>query len=210
MLFACTCMPEADQLHITEAAPKHMPITSVGARIHASPQLAARSAAHLPWPVANADLRQVIADITPHHLPPTAAPQETMRMLAAEDNMINQFVFQKMLKSIEMDLTMVENGRLAVEAFLELKPHIIFTDISMPEMDGMEAAREIRKLEREHGLRQTPIIAMTAHAMEDDEERIKASGIDHYLTKPFKKSELMDALQRFAPPEVGFTKPSST
>ena len=122
--------------------------------------------------------------------------------------MINQFVFQKMLKSVEMDLTMVENGRHAVEAFLDLKPHIIFTDISMPEMDGMEAAREIRKLEAEHRLPQTPIIAMTAHAMEDDEDRIKAAGINHYLTKPFKKSALMDALHRFAPSEINLTKPN--
>ena len=208
-VFTCTCLPEADQIQISEIAPTNLPIICVGTHAHTPKQLAARCKAHLSWPTANADLRTVISAIQPRQPSQSdTAPLETLRMLAAEDNMINQFVFQKMLKSVEMDLTMVENGRHAVEAFLDLKPHIIFTDISMPEMDGMEAAREIRKLEAEHRLPQTPIIAMTAHAMEDDEDRIKAAGINHYLTKPFKKSALMDALHRFAPSEINLTKPN--
>ena len=208
MLFTCTCLPEADQVKISEISHKDLPIACVGTHAHTPELLATRCKAHLPWPTANSDLKDVISTIQPRKpAHSNKSPSETLRMLAAEDNMINQFVFQKMLKSVEMNLKMVENGRDAVEAFLDLKPHIIFTDISMPEMDGMEAAREIRKLEAEHGLPQTPIIAMTAHAMEDDEDRIKAVGINHYLTKPFKKSALMDALHRFAPSEIIITKP---
>lgn len=210
-LFTCTCLPEADQVQISEIASTDLPIICVGTHAHMPKQLAARCTAHLSWPTANVDLRAMISAIQPRkRVQSDTARQETLRMLAAEDNMINQFVFQKMLKSVEMDLTMVENGRHAVEAFLDLKPHIIFTDISLPEMDGMEAAREIRKLEAEHGLPQTPIVAMTAHAMEDDEDRIKAAGINHYLTKPFKKSALVDALHRFAPSEINLTKPNES
>ena len=120
-----------------------------------------------------------------------------MRVLTAEDNRTNQLVFQKMVKDIDIELVFANNGREAVELFQSYKPDLIFMDISMPEMDGKEAARAIRAL----GSR-VPIIAMTAHAMEGDAEAILAAGIDRYLTKPLRKAMIEAALSEFCPDET--------
>lgn len=135
--------------------------------------------------------------------PAAPAPRaEPLRVLAAEDNMTNQLVLKKMLKRAELDLRFVTNGHEAVEAFATFRPDIIFMDISMPGMDGMDATRQIRALEAKTGAAHTPIIAMTAHAMKGDEERIKQSGIDHYMTKPIKKEVLIGHLQSINPLRV--------
>jgi CheY-like chemotaxis protein len=126
-----------------------------------------------------------------------------LRILAAEDNKTNQLVFRTMLKGVDLDLTLVENGALCVEAYRHAVPDLIFTDISMPEMDGTEAARAIRIIEQEQGLPRGPIIAMTAHAMAGDRERILAAGIDGYLTKPLKKGDLHGMIRTHAPEELG-------
>jgi CheY-like chemotaxis protein len=120
-------------------------------------------------------------------------------VLAAEDNKTNQLVFRTMLKGVDLDLELVENGALCVEAYRRAPPDLIFTDISMPEMDGTEAAQTIRAHEADHGLPRVPIIAMTAHAMDGDRERILASGIDAYMTKPLKKAELHGMIRAHAP-----------
>ncbi len=123
-------------------------------------------------------------------------------VLAAEDNKTNQMVFQKMLRALSMDLTIVGNGREAVDAFIARRPDIYFTDISMPEMDGLEAARRIRAFEIEKGIPRVPIVAMTAHAMDGDSHQIFEAGVDHYLTKPLKKSALLDQIRAHLPPDV--------
>jgi CheY-like chemotaxis protein len=129
-----------------------------------------------------------------------------MRVLTAEDNRTNQLVFRKMVKDLDIDLTFAGNGREAVEMYQSLKPDLIFMDISMPEMDGRDAARAIRGLEAVTG-QHVPIVALTAHAMEGDETGILAAGIDAYLTKPLRKSAIAEAIVAHCPPEaraVGF------
>jgi len=117
---------------------------------------------------------------------PDAKPP--LRVLIAEDNMVNQIVVERILLSFGCDITTVPNGREAVEA-VESKPFdLILMDIQMPEMDGMEATRLIRSLPDRRA--QLPIVAMTAHAMKGDRERFLASGMDHYISKPFHKDEL--------------------
>ncbi|WP_188790139.1 hybrid sensor histidine kinase/response regulator [Salipiger pallidus] len=118
-------------------------------------------------------------------------------VLLAEDNRTNQLVFRKMVQKIDRPLSLrfADNGLEAVEAFRKQTPDIIFMDISMPRMDGKEATREIRKLERD-GVR-VPIIAVTAHAMAGDREGILEAGLDDYLTKPLRKSELSGLLDRW-------------
>jgi signal transduction histidine kinase len=133
----------------------------------------------------------------PNSIPPDPAPR--LRVLAAEDNRTNQLVFRTMLKGVDLDLEMVENGALCLEAYRRAPPDLIFTDISMPEMDGTEAARAIRAHEVRHGLPHVPIIAMTAHASDDDRQRILAAGIDAYMTKPLKKGELHGMIRAHAP-----------
>jgi len=115
-----------------------------------------------------------------------------MRVLAAEDNRTNRFVLEKMLKALDIDLVFAENGIEAIEAFQAARPDIFFTDISMPKMDGKEATRRIRAMEVEGDMEPCPIVAITAHAMEGDEEDILAAGIDYCLTKPLKKQKLID------------------
>jgi signal transduction histidine kinase/CheY-like chemotaxis protein len=111
-----------------------------------------------------------------------------LKVLAAEDNKTNQLVLTKMLNGLDIDLHLVSDGQQAIDAYLDSRPDLILMDISMPKKDGMEAAREIRALEGDGP--HVPIIAMTAHALHEDRDRILASGIDHYLTKPLNRTEL--------------------
>jgi CheY-like chemotaxis protein len=114
-----------------------------------------------------------------------------MRLLAAEDNKTNQLVFAKMLAGLDIDILFADDGQDAVEKFVTFRPDIVFTDISMPRMDGKEAAARIRALETQAGQSRVPIIAMTAHALEGDAESILAAGMDHYMTKPIRKADLV-------------------
>jgi CheY-like chemotaxis protein len=134
-----------------------------------------------------------------------------MRILAAEDNKTNRLVFQKMLKTLNVDLEFAVNGREAVDLFGTFKPDLVFMDISMPEMDGKEATRRIRDMQGKDG--HTPIVALTAHAMAGDDEEILKAGIDHYMTKPLRKAAIhaqienhwpqeTQALQRPEPPQL--------
>ena len=134
-----------------------------------------------------------------------ALPARPLRVLYAEDNKTNRLVFSKMLKDMEVELHMAENGRIAVEMFARLAPDIVFMDVSMPELDGRAATRQIRAMPQG---RTTPIIALTAHALREEIERILDAGMNAMLTKPLKKSELLDALRDHAPPGHAFGEPA--
>ncbi|GAB4386126.1 response regulator [Albidovulum sp.] len=125
-----------------------------------------------------------------------------MRVLAAEDNATNRLVFRKMLADLDIDLTFAGDGREAVEQWRNLRPDLIFMDISMPGMDGREATRTIRALERERGLPPVPIVAITAHAMTEDRDAILAAGLDHCLTKPLRKAAIAEKIVEFCPPDA--------
>ena len=124
-----------------------------------------------------------------------------MRVLAAEDNRTNQLVFRKMVKDIDIELTFANNGREAVDLYQSFRPDMIFMDISMPEMDGRDAAKAIRALEAGNNWH-VPIVALTAHAMDGDCESIFASGIDRYMTKPLRKSAITGAIIEFCPQDA--------
>jgi signal transduction histidine kinase/CheY-like chemotaxis protein len=168
-------------------------------------------AGFLPKPILRADLYKRLRALTrPTEVPistpqtrPAAAPLSgrAMRVLAAEDNRTNQLVFRKMLADSGIDLRFADNGLIAVEMFQTFDPDLIFMDISMPEMDGRQAAQAIRRLERETG-GHVPIIAVTAHAMDGDADGILAAGIDHYMTKPLRKSDLLERLAEHRPAGV--------
>ncbi len=131
-----------------------------------------------------------------------------MRVLAAEDNRTNQLVFRKMVKDLEIELMFANNGREAVELFQSLVPDLIFMDISMPEMDGRDAARAIRAIEARQG-GHVPIVALTAHAMDGDEAGILAAGIDAYLTKPLRKNAIGEAIAAHCPTEARAVAPEA-
>ncbi|AZQ69152.1 response regulator [Silicimonas algicola] len=132
--------------------------------------------------------------------PPRETGPRLARVLVAEDNRTNRMVIEKMLKSLSIDLVFAENGQELVDIFQWWRPDIVFTDISMPRMDGKEAARRIRRIEASEGSMPCPIVAITAHAMEGDAEEILAAGIDYYLTKPVKKGELIRHIEAARPP----------
>ncbi|MEM1397378.1 MAG: response regulator [Pseudomonadota bacterium] len=128
--------------------------------------------------------------------PGTAASRTTV--LIAEDNVVNQLVISNMLRDQEVDIHIAENGRVALERFEALRPDVIIMDVSMPEMDGLEATKLIREKELAEGLPHTPIIAATAHAMKDDREKCHSAGMDDYLSKPIKKDMIVAILRKWS------------
>ncbi|PKP75751.1 MAG: hybrid sensor histidine kinase/response regulator [Alphaproteobacteria bacterium HGW-Alphaproteobacteria-6] len=134
--------------------------------------------------------------------PDPQAPGRAMRVLAAEDNRTNQLVLRKMVQDFDIELHFADNGREAVETWQSLHPDLIFMDISMPVMDGREAAREIRRIEAETSLPRVPIVALTAHAMNGDSTSVLAAGIDHYLTKPLRKAAIAAMIETHCPAQA--------
>jgi len=115
-----------------------------------------------------------------------------------EDSKYNAFVIQTYLEDTPCALTVVENGRDGLEAFEQGEWDIILMDIQMPVMDGYEATRAIRRLEQDKGLPATPIIAMTAYALDEDAMRCLEAGADRHLPKPVKKSALYEVIRDHA------------
>jgi two-component system sensor histidine kinase/response regulator len=125
----------------------------------------------------------------------TDAAGSGLRILVAEDNLVNRAVATGILENEGHVLVHAATGREAVEAYNDGSFDLILMDVQMPEMDGFEATRRIRELEEATG-RHTTIVAMTAHAMAGDRERCLAAGMDDYLSKPVARSELKAALER--------------
>ncbi|WLS07655.1 response regulator [Shinella sumterensis] len=114
----------------------------------------------------------------------------------AEDNEVNQILFTQMLTAAGLRFRIVGNGEEAVAIFRESRPGVILMDISMPLMNGLEASRAIRALERDTGNR-VPIIAVTAHVLHGDREECLAAGMDDYLAKPISTEKLEEQLDRW-------------
>ena len=119
-------------------------------------------------------------------------------ILVAEDNLVNQFVIEEILGVFACKAIIVDNGILAVDQFSKQKIDLIFMDIQMPKMGGIEATTVIRSLESNSNIEtHVPIIALTANTMEGDREKYLASGMDDYLSKPINMSDLSVLLQRW-------------
>lgn len=117
-----------------------------------------------------------------------------MKILLVEDGLVNQKLALAMLGKWGHDVTVAENGKVAVELWESNSFDLILMDLQMPVMDGLTATKVIRSLERERG-GHIPIIAMTAHALKGDRERCIAAGMDDYLSKPVRKQALTDVIQ---------------
>ena len=126
---------------------------------------------------------------------PTATKQ--ICLLVADDNRTNRMVISKMLKSLSADVHLAEDGVEVVSKFQELRPDLIFMDMFMPGMTGLEATEAIRRLEDEKGLFRTPIVALTANATDTDRERCMAAKMDEFLSKPVRKYQLIEMIERF-------------
>ena len=166
-------------------------------------------AACLLKPVPRAQLRRTLAalaapdsEMTPDRgaPPPLDVPRApTARVLLAEDNAVNQKLAVKLLEKLGCRVDVAANGREALAMCQAVPYDIVFMDCQMPEMDGYEAARMIR---REESGRHTPVIALTANSMPGDREECLRAGMDAHLSKPIRPEELADALARWLPAPV--------
>jgi signal transduction histidine kinase/DNA-binding response OmpR family regulator len=165
-------------------------------------------AAFLSKPVRRSELRLNILRIlggTAQHTSPEvqAATQEArpavqvLQILVAEDNLVNQRLAARLLEKRGHSVVLAANGREALEALEKQRYDLIFMDVQMPEMDGMEATGRIRAKERLGG-GHIPVVALTAHAMKGDQELCLAAGMDDYLTKPIRPVELDELLAKYA------------
>ncbi len=118
-------------------------------------------------------------------------------ILIAEDNAINQKVIERMVQKLGYRVQLVSNGREAIEALARSSYSLIFMDCQMPEMDGFEACRQIRRLNAATASTRIPIVAITANAMKGDRERCLAAGMDDYVSKPFTQENLRIVIERW-------------
>ncbi|MEO1013921.1 MAG: response regulator [Pseudomonadota bacterium] len=142
-------------------------------------------------------------DVTPDEANATSGSRQTdvatnrRKVLVADDNAVNRMVIEHMVDRDTYELLFAEDGREAVNMFRSENVDLILMDISMPEMDGVEATKAIRSLEAKTRAGPTPIIALTAHAMSDDRARFLAAGMDDYLPKPVAQTSLTRILQKW-------------
>ncbi|TAL28929.1 MAG: response regulator [Phenylobacterium sp.] len=121
-------------------------------------------------------------------------PGRPLRILAAEDNVTNRMVLKALIDPLGADLTLAANGREAIEAFVEARFDVVLMDVQMPEMNGLDATREIRRLEAEWARTPTPILALTANVMSHQLEQYLAVGMDGHIAKPLDVGALYAAL----------------
>ena len=131
-------------------------------------------------------------------LPSHDPRRERARLLLAEDNEINRLVALEVLSIAGFVCDVAHNGREAIDRLLEVPYDVILMDCQMPDLDGLEATREIRQLESEAALKargyRVPIVALTANAIDGDQSRCLAAGMDHYLPKPLDAIQLVELL----------------
>jgi CheY-like chemotaxis protein len=185
-------MPGCSELRSVFLLPATMPQYSAKCRL-----LGADSC--LNRPVCQSELYDVIhqlfglreAQALPSEKPATSS--KNLKILIAEDNKSLQVLAARLLEKRGCNVTVVSNGREAVQAAAEQEFDAVLMDVGMPEMDGFAATAEIRKQEKSTG-RHLPIIALTAHAMHDERNLCVSAGMDGYIAKPFTPQTLYDTI----------------
>ncbi|KAI9322772.1 hypothetical protein BX666DRAFT_657927 [Dichotomocladium elegans] len=158
--------------------------------------------AYINSPRNLAELHEALIPALESHaaLPSDSSKTQPLRILLAEDNVVNQKLALRILQKFGHNVKIVPNGKLAVEAFESQSFDMILMDVQMPVMGGFEATQRIRHLEKEsRSNARIPIIALTAHAMIGDREKCLGAGMDEYVTKPLRLPELIAAIKKFAP-----------
>jgi PAS domain S-box-containing protein len=206
-------MPEMDGAALAQALRDHpagvaLPLvlfTSLGRR----EALGDRDvfAAYLHKPIKPSQLFDALASVLaeqPVHVAPRAtaraeldpglAARHPLRILLAEDNVVNQKLALRLLGQMGYRADLAANGLEAIEAVTRQTYDVVLMDVQMPELDGLEASREINR--RWPGSRRPRIVAMTANALQGDRELCEAAGMDDYVAKPIRVEELVGALER--------------
>jgi CheY-like chemotaxis protein len=186
-------------------------LTSFGYRGQSGEAQDAGFMAYLLKPIRQSQLSECLATVlgSPSAAPPArlitrhvlaqTPTQWRARVLLAEDNVVNQKVAVRLLERLGCQVDFAMNGREAVAAAGRIAYDCLFMDCQMPEMDGYAATAAIRQREAASG-RHTPIIAMTANAMQGDRESCLAAGMDDYISKPVQSAALEAALQKWLRP----------
>ena len=133
--------------------------------------------------------------------PALSSEKKQLNILLAEDNPVNQKLAEKMLTKAGHKVTVAGNGREASLKYSDSpeKIDLIFMDIQMPEMDGLESTRAIREFEKEKDVqKKVPIIAMTGQAMDGDREKCLETGMDDYIVKPINKAVVLDIIEKWS------------
>jgi CheY-like chemotaxis protein len=186
-----------------------MMLTSAGRRGDALRCKDLGVSAYLLKPIRQSELREAIARvlgsheqqgaiplITRYSLHDARAPAASLRVLLAEDNPVNQLLATRLLEKRGHRVTVAANGRDALAALDRESYDLVFMDVQMPEMDGLEAIIAIRKKEKTAG-NHLPVFALTALAMKGDQERCLEAGMDGYLSKPVRPQELDELLDKY-------------
>jgi CheY-like chemotaxis protein len=132
---------------------------------------------------------ETVVEPSPEVRQKQASSSRPLKLLVAEDTAFNQKFIIRLMEKWQYDYTIVENGRLALEALTSGSYDLVLMDVQMPDMDGIEATRSIRSLEKQTG-GHVPIIAMTAHAIKGDREACLQAGMDDYVSKPIDADKL--------------------
>ncbi|MDO9392057.1 MAG: PAS domain S-box protein [bacterium] len=163
---------------------------------------------YLVKPVKKADLQKALSKLlvkdpkVQDSIPPAPVimPEgatENRRILVVDDSEDNLFLLQAFLKKLPYHLTTAHNGQEAVDQYQSQRFDIVLMDMQMPVMDGYTAVSKIRELERTGHKQRVPVIALTAHAMKEDEAKTLAAGCDAYISKPIAKQKLLDTISRY-------------
>jgi PAS domain S-box-containing protein len=226
-------LPDMDGLELARRIKAELPIsstrlillTSLGRRGDAKAAQAAGIAAYLTKPIRQSQLYEclglVLASAPPatsgaakppaplitRHSLSEAQAQSRGRILVAEDNPVNQKVAVKMIEKLGHRVDVAGNGREAVEALERIPYAVVLMDCHMPVMDGFQATHAIRRHER--GSRRTPIIAMTANAMQEDRKQCLDAGMDDFLSKPVASKSLAETLNRWLPHDTSLPESES-
>ncbi|MEA2048323.1 MAG: ATP-binding protein [Campylobacterota bacterium] len=154
-------------------------------------------------PVTLSKLKEVLsntANITPQLIEESASIQQTRfdaKVLVTEDNIINQKLIKRILEEHGITVDIANNGLESFEKRRSGNYDLLFMDIQMPVMDGIEATHEILDYEEDEELAHVPIVALTANALKGDRERFLSEGMDEYITKPIETTELLYVLNKF-------------
>ncbi len=160
----------------------------------------------LTKPLKQTSLKSTLVKVLSPKIPsPAASPrvevvdknelsQSALRILVVEDNLVNQKLMLGVLGKFGYAATTADNGRIAIEMLERESFDLVFMDIQMPELDGLEATRRIRTQPR---WQQLPIVAMTAHAMIGDREQCLETGMNDYVTKPIKRTEVREMIEKW-------------
>ncbi|MFL6416172.1 MAG: ATP-binding protein [Bryobacteraceae bacterium] len=132
-----------------------------------------------------------------------------LKILLADDSEDNRFLILSYLKGTECIIDTAENGRLAVEKFAAGNYDLVLMDVEMPEMDGYAAVRKIRHMERDRAV-PTPVLALTAHAFAEAMTKSLDAGFTYHLTKPIRRSTLLEVIRRYTPSGAGESIPLPT